>query len=89
MNPLLNLLGGNIGGGSASTGGNPMKQAVIAMMSGQSPESFLSNLAKTDSRFQGLDFSNLEQTAHDLCKQKGVDENQAIQQVQNSVKNMM
>ena len=90
MNPLLSLLGGNIGGGGPTpTGGNPMKQAIIAMMSGQSPESFLSNLAKTDSRFQGLDFSNLEQTARNLCQKKGIDENQAIQQVQNSVKNMM
>ena len=83
MNPFLSLLGGNL------AGGNPIKQALIAMASGQSAEDFMANLSKNDARFQGLDFSNLEQTARNLCRQKGIDENQALQQVQNNVKSMM
>ena len=82
MNPLLNLMGG--GGGN-----NLMRKAFAAMLSGQSPEAFMQSLAKTDSRFQGLDFNNLENTANQLCREKGVDVNQLTAQVTNQVQDFM
>lgn len=86
MNPLLSLLGG-VGG--TSGGGNPMKQALMAMISGQKAEDFMANLSKTDSRFKDVDFNHLETAAHNLCQQKGVDENALAAQVQKDISNMM
>jgi hypothetical protein len=64
MNSLLKNMGG---------GGNVMMQAFAAMMSGQSPKEFLTNLAKTRPELQGMDFDNLEKTANEVCDKKGVD----------------
>jgi len=71
-------------------GGNGiMQKAVMAMLSGQTPETFLQNLAKTDARFQGLDLTNLENTAHQLCHDRGIDENQLAAQVKNQVQDLI
>lgn len=58
-------------------GGNIMMQALGAMMRGESPQMFLQNLAKNNPALQGMDFSNLENTAQKLCNEKGVDMEQA------------
>lgn len=68
MNPLLQLIGGN------DPAKNIMMQAVGAMIRGESPEVFMRNLAKTNPQLNGLDMNNLENTAHSLSRQKGVDE---------------
>ena len=52
-------------------GGNIMMQALGAMMRGESPQMFLQNLAKNNPALQGMDFSNLENTAQKLCNEKG------------------
>ena len=62
-------------------GGNIMMQALGAMMRGESPQMFLQNLAKNNPALQGMDFSNLENTAQKLCNEKGVDMEQAKAQV--------
>ena len=84
MNPILNLLNG---------GGNNKiaiyMKAIAAMRRGESAESFMANLAKEDSRFQGLDFNNLEKTATDICQQKGVDPNTVIGEVQNDINSLI
>ena len=61
--------------------GNLLLQAMGAMMRGESPQTFLQNLAKNNPALQGLDFSNLEKTAKDVCDAKGVDINEAKAQV--------
>lgn len=83
MNPLMNMLGG------MGSGGNPiMMQAVGAMMRGESPQTFMRNLANTNPQLKGMDMSNLQNTAQNLCNQKGVDVNTAISQVQQQITKM-
>lgn len=72
QNPILNLLQG-----SQNQNNNIMMQAIGAMMRGESPQSFLQNLAKTNPQLQGLDFSDLNKTAEDLYASKGQDINVA------------
>ena len=67
-------------------GGNIMMQALGAMMRGESPQMFLQNLAKNNPALQGMDFSNLENTAQKLCNEKGVDMEQAKAQVMDFAK---
>ena len=44
-------------------------QAFGAMIRGESPQQFMQNLAKTNPQLQGLDLSNLNQTAERLYKE--------------------
>ena len=66
-NPILQMLGGS------QTPNNIMMQAVGAMMRGESPQSFLQNLAKSNPQLQGMDLSNPSQAAEKLYKDKGQD----------------
>ena len=72
MNSIMNLLGGN---------GNIMMQAFGAMMRGESPQSFLNNLAKTNPALRGMDFSNLQQTAQKVCQDNNIDMNEKINEI--------
>lgn len=56
---------------------NIMMQAVGAMIRGESPQSFLQNLAKNNPALQGLDLSNPGAAAEQLYKDKGQDINAA------------
>lgn len=73
MNSIMNLLGNG--------SGNIMMQAFGAMMRGESPQAFLSNLAKTNPALQGMDFNNLQQTAQKVCQDNGVDMNAKINEI--------
>ena len=66
QNPILQMLNGN-------QQSNIMMQAVGAMMRGESPQSFLQNLAKNNPALQGLDLSNPSMAAEQLYKEKGQD----------------
>ena len=66
--------------------GNIMMRAMQAAMSGQNPRQFLSDLAKNDPRLQGIDFNNLQATAQNLCNQKGINMNDALNQIKGSMK---
>lgn len=77
MNPIMNMLGNN----------NVMIQAMNAMMRGENPKSFLINLAKNNPKLQGLDFSNLENTARKMCKDSGVNVEEAKSQIVKQVNN--
>ena len=70
QNPILQMLGGN-------PQSNIMMQAVGAMLRGESPQTFLQNLAKSNPELQGLDLSNPSQAAEKLYKDKGQDINAA------------
>ena len=67
-NPILQMLGG-----SQNPQSNIMMQAVGAMLRGESPQSFLQNLAKTKPELQGLDLNNPGQAAEKLYADKGQD----------------
>ena len=70
QNPILQMLNG-------SQQSNIMMQAVGAMIRGESPQSFLQNLAKNNPALQGLDLSNPGAAAEQLYKDKGQDINAA------------
>ena len=55
------------------------------MIRGESPQQFLQNLAKTNPQLQGLDLSNPQQTAKELCEKNGEDFEQAKSKVMNAV----
>lgn len=63
-------------------GGNSMMmQAMGAMMRGESPQTFLKNLANTNPQLQGLDLDNLEGTARALCDKNNVNMEQLADQI--------
>lgn len=74
MNPLM-MLGNN------SNGTNMMMQAMGAMMRGESPQTFLKNLANTNPQLQGLDLDNIEGTAKALCEKNNVDMGQLADRI--------
>ena len=84
-NPILQML--------ASENQNPqsniMMQAIGAMLRGETPQSFLQNLAKTTPELQGLDLNNLNQTAEKLYQEKGQDINVAKSSIMDKVSMFM
>lgn len=62
-----------------------MMQAVAAMIRGESPQQFMQNLAKTNPQLQGLDLTNLDKTAEQLCNEKGEDYTSAKSSIMNRV----
>ena len=78
QNPILQMLNGN-------QQNNIMVQAVGAMMRGESPQSFLQNLAKTNPALQGLDLNNPSMAAEQLYKEKGQDINAARSSIMDKV----
>ena len=81
QNPILQMLNGNQS--------NVMMQAVGAMMRGETPQSFLQNLAKTNPALQGLDLNNPSMAAEQLYKDKGQDINAAKTSVMDRVSSFM
>lgn len=65
MGGLMNLFSGN----------SMMMSAMGAMMRGESPQTFLKNLANTNPQLQGLDLDNLESTASALCQKNNINMN--------------
>ena len=79
MNSIMGMLGqGN---------NNIMMQAFGAMMRGESPQSFLNNLAQSNPALKGMDFSNLQQTAQQVCDSHGVDINAKMAEINNMIAN--
>lgn len=67
MNPIINMLNArqDFNGGQNR---NMMLSAMQAMMSGKSPQEFLRSIPE----LSGMDLSNIQGTAEKLCKEKGV-----------------
>lgn len=55
--------------------------AIGAMMRGESPKDFMTNLASKNPALQGLDFDNLEETARSICQQKNINMNELAEQI--------
>jgi hypothetical protein len=81
QNPILQALTS----GSQNPQSNIMMQALGAMLRGESPQSFLQNLAKTNPQLQGLDLSNPEKAAEKLYADKGQDINAARSSIMDRV----
>lgn len=84
QNPILEMLSG-----SQNSQNNIMMQAVGAMLRGETPQSFLQNLAKSRPELQGLDLNNLNQTAEKLYQEKGQDINAAKSSIMDKVNSFM
>lgn len=78
QNPILQNLNNN-------GQGNIMMQAIGAMMRGESPQTFLQNLAKTRPELQGLDLSDPNKAAEQLYSQKGQDINTARSSIMDKI----
>ena len=62
-----------------------MMQAIGAMIRGESPQSFLQNLARTNPQLQGLDLSNPEATAKELYEKNGEDFSSAKSSIRDKI----
>ena len=75
MNPLM-MLGNN----------SMMLQAMGAMMRGESPQTFLKNLANSNPQLHGLDLDNLESTAKTLCERNNVNMDELADKIKDFAK---
>ena len=75
-NSLMSIFGG---------GNNIMMQAVGAFMRGESPQTFLQNLAKTNPNLRGLDLTDINATAQKVCREHGVDADKLTAEIKQSV----
>lgn len=73
-NPILQMLTSSA---SQIMPNNIMMQAVLAMIRGESAQSFLQNLAKNSPELQDMDLSNPYQAAEKLYSDKNQDITQA------------
>ena len=80
-NPILQMLTS----GNQNPQNNVMMQAVGAMLRGETPQSFLQNLAKNNPQLQGLDLNNPSQAAEQLYQSKGQDINVAKTSIMDKV----
>lgn len=62
-------------------GNNMMMQAMGAMMRGESPKTFLKNLANSNPQLQGLNLDDLQGTAKALCEKNNVNMEQLAEQI--------
>lgn len=85
VNPILQMLNS----GSNTGGNNIMMQAVGAMMRGESPQTFLKNLANTNPQLKNLDLDNLDMTAKKLYSDKGQDINAAKSSIMAKIGNFI
>lgn len=67
MSPIINMLNARQGFNGGQNR-NMMLSAMQAMMSGKSPQEFLKSIPE----LSGMDLSNIQGTAEKLCKEKGV-----------------
>jgi len=84
MNPLLSMLSSGNGGFM-----QVMMKAVGAAMRGESPESFMGDLAKTNPQLRGLDLNDLEGAARSLAQQKGADIGQLTESVKATINKLV
>lgn len=87
MNSLLSGLGNALsGGGAPSMSANMpaiLLQAVGAALRHESPQDFMQRLANQHPQLKQYDLSNLQSTAQQLCQEKGINMQDAINQIDN------
>ena len=81
-NSLMSILGGFAGG---SGNGSIMLQAFGAMMRGESPQTFMQNLARTRPELQGMDLTDINGAAHKLCQERGIDEGKLTAEIKQAI----
>ena len=71
------LMGAKTGGIS----GDILMRAVGAMMRGESPQDFLRAIARTHPAFRQIDPNDLENEAHRICQERGINEGELATQI--------
>lgn len=66
-----------------------LMQAFGAAMRGESPQAFMQQLASQHPQLRQYDFSNLQATAQQVCQEKGVDMQEAINSIDNIANSIM
>ena len=93
MNSLLSGLGSSImnmaRAPSTQSTPNILMQAFGAALRNESPQEFLQNLARTHPQLKQYDFSNIQQTAQQICQEKGVNTQEVINQIDSITSNLM
>ena len=82
----MNIFSALSGGGGVS---QILMQAMGAYMRGESPETFMKNLARTRPELKGLDLDNLEGTANKLAQQNGTTIDEVAKTVKSKVGGLM
>lgn len=72
-NPLLSLFGGG--------NTNILLQAVGAAMRGESAQDFMQRLANERPELKQINLGDLQGSAQQLCRQKGIDPNDLAQKI--------
>lgn len=65
-----------------------LMQAFGAAMRGETPQSFMANLANQHPQLKQYDLNNLQSTAQQLCSQNGVNIDDAVNKI-NSIGNTL
>ena len=84
MNPLVQLVTNTAMNNMSVPQNNVLMQAFKAMMSGQTPQEFL----KTIPQLNGMDLSNIQSTAQQLCQSRGINYEQAKNMISNQMTGM-
>ena len=67
------------------TSPNILMQAVGAALRGESPQTFMQNLAAQHPQLRQYDLSNLQATATQVCQQNGVNIQDTINQIDSTI----
>ena len=76
-NSLLSIFGGG--------NSNIMLQAFGAMMRGESPQTFLQNLAATNPALRGVDLNDINGSAQRLCRERGIDPDKLANEIKQTL----
>lgn len=66
-----------------SSGPSLLMQALGAAMRGEDPRTFLQNLAQSHPQLKQYDFTNLQATAEQVCRDHNIDPNQVAANINN------
>ena len=76
-NSLLSIFGGG--------NNNIMLQAIGAAMRGESPQTFLQNLAATNPALRGVDLNDINGSAQRLCRERGIDPDKLANEIKQTL----
>lgn len=85
MNNLFSMLGGLGSGGST----NILLQAVGAALRGESPQAFMRRLANQHPQLKRMNLDDLQGSAQQLCKEKGVNPDDVAKDIDGVISPML
>ena len=85
MNNLFSMLGGLSGG----SGTNILLQAVGAALRGESPQAFMRRLANQYPQLKRINLDDLQGSAQQLCKEKGVNPDDVAKDIDGVISPML